>query len=156
MSAANPTIRQTMAILLIVLMMLTLSSLVSIMYTFVGGAAGSMDAAELNNLQILGIVIAGAVIAASLVYFFRHSDTPLTALWNNAPGWLMFIILILNLLVLAGEVSYLLIFARDTAVGSWQNHVALICLALASTGFGTLFAWRNAYSGRPPFDKSRW
>lgn len=140
------------------LVTMILTSLVSIMHAFMGGSRDNPDFLQLHAYQVFGIGLSTAVFLYSLLFFSRTGSLSegLGAAWQHMPGWLMFCVLMLNLLALCGELSYLLLADATELMTEWINHVALICLGSASIAFMFLFAVSHAHAGGKPFSKARW
>lgn len=147
-----------LTVILASLALLIVTCLVSLMHSFMRGSAPANDFAELYTLQSVGIAFSLAAALASLLYFSADTNLAegLRRLWANLPGWLIFGIFVINLLVFVGELSYFIIFMGGTMLDEWSNHVALLCLTFSSLAYGMVYAARNASDGRPRFDKSRW
>ena len=137
---------------------LMLTCLVSLMHSFMGGNTQANDFSELHQLQSMGIALAIVVGATCLVYFCRGAGlrAGLHRLWLNMPGWLIFGVLVIGLLVFAGELSFFIIFMDGTAIKEWNNHIALACFATSALAYGLAFATQHALAGKPAYDKSRW
>ncbi len=135
-----------------------LTSLVSVMHAFMGGSRLNPDFLQLQAYQVFGIGLSVAVFIYSLVFFSKNGAlaTGLGVAWQHMPGWLLFPVLLLNMLALVGELSYLLLKDATELTTEWINHVALICLGASSIAFVFMFAVSHAYEGRTPYSKDRW
>lgn len=153
---ANPKLRFVMFASRVLFAMLVLSCLISLMAAFMGGEPG--DFAVLNSLQRFGILAALAAMLASVLHFSRRSDELGTwqAIWQHIPGWLVFVVLLLNSLVFVGELSFLLLASVDPPLRDWTNHTALVCLFLSSVAYSLTSATARAVDGLPPLSKARW
>ena len=135
-----------------------LSSIVSLMIAFMGGGRERPAVSMLDLIQRLGILFS-VLAALSAIYLARKAENTGSVwrtIWQHVPGWLAFAVLVLNSLVLIGELSYVLLTSVDLAVNDWRNHAALICLACSSLAFAALHAAVHAAEGRPPHAKERW
>ena len=141
-----------------ILATMVLTSLVSVMHAFMGGSGRNPDFLQLRSYQVFGIGLSAAVLLYSLVFFSRNGtlSAGLGKAWRHIPGWLVFSAIVLNLLVLVGELSYLLLRNATDLMTEWINHVALVCLGTSSIAFAFMFAVSHAYSGGEPFSKARW
>lgn len=140
------------------LVTMILTSLVSIMHAFMGGSSDNPDFLQLHAYQVFGIGLSIAVLVYSLVFFSRTGtlQAGFVAAWQHIPGWLIFGVVLLNLLALCGELSYLLLAGATELMTEWINHVALVCLGASSIAFMFLFAVSHAHAGGKPFPKQRW
>ena len=128
------------------------------MIAFMGGQRSRPDVSLLDSLQQFGIVVSLFAAICSIYYFARQEATQKTwrTIWQHVPGWLVFVVLVLNSLVLIGELSYVLLASIDLPATDWRNHTALLCLLCSSLAFSLLYAAAHAANGAPPFDKGRW
>ena len=140
------------------LVTMVLTSLVSIMHAFMGGSRQNPDFLQLHAYQVFGIGLSIAVLMHSLVYFSKTGSllAGLGTAWHHMPGCLIFCALMLNLLALCGELSYLLLSGATELMTEWINHVALVSLGASSIAFMFLFAVSHAHAGGEPFSKARW
>lgn len=137
----------------VLLAALSLSCLVSLMISFMGGVRA--DFGLLVSAQRFGIVFAVAVAAVSLAYFVRLGDA-WRAVWQHIPGWLVFAVLVLNSLVFIGELSYALLLPSEVPFADWRNHSSLICLLACSIAYALVSASAHSLAGHPPYSKERW
>lgn len=119
-----------------------LSSIVSMMATFVGS-----QGADLQDLLALQVVLAPIAVTVAIGCFgllirrygyrgaFERS-------WAYLPGWLLFAILAANSLVVIAELSFLLIERHTGNPRPWQEHVptatalsSSVALAVCYTSF---------------------
>lgn len=154
----NPHLAKLFVVVHAILATMVLTSLVSVMHAFMGGSSQNPDFLQLRSYQVFGIGLSVAVLLYSLVFFSKNGSLSggLGAAWRHMPGWLIFPAIILILLVLVGELSYLLLRNATELMTEWINHVALICLGTSSIAFVFMFAVSHAYSGGEPFSKARW
>lgn len=154
----NTHLQLLFTVLQAMLVTMILTSLVSIMHAFMGGSSNNPDFLQLHAYQVFGIGLSVAVLMYSLAFFSRSGSLPagLGAAWQHMPGWLVFAVVMLNLLALCGELSYLLLAGATELMTEWVNHVALICLGASSIAFMFLFAVSHAQAGGKPFSKQRW
>lgn len=158
MPEQNDKIRTSVHIGLYFLAVLIMLCLVTLMHSFMGGRADNPDIVAVNNLQIGGALMSAVLIAVSLVFFARGEGLRrgLHRIWEHTPGWLVFALLVLNSLVFIGELSYVLIADALDPTSDRTDHLSLICMALASLAFLTLFAAQHHLNGEPAYSKERW
>jgi hypothetical protein len=136
----------------------SLSCLVSLMALFMGGRQGGSDLHGLMTLQA-GVVPIAIGISAFGVYQFVSAQgwsAGSKALWGAIPQWLVFIFLMLNSLVLFGEVAFIIVMRATDEIISWREHVPLACMFACSFAYLILHARVNSYPGSPPAMSGRW
>ena len=111
------------------------SSIVSIMAAFVGSEGA--DFQDLLKLQVLLVPLAVAVVTWCFGRLVRQHGyrNGLRTFWNALPGWLLFLVLAANSLVLIAELSFVLIQHHTGNLRPWQEHVpaaAAFCSSLAA------------------------
>ena len=154
----NSVKRTITDIILTVLGIASISCLISLMALFMGGGQGGSDLRGLMYLQAgltpiaLGVAVVSAYRFASNQELARGAQ----AMWRAIPQWLVFIFLMLNSLVLLGEVALVVMMrATDEAV-QWHVHIPLVCLFVCSSAYLVLYARANSYPGSPPAMSGRW
>ncbi len=141
-----------------VLAITSLTCLVSLMALFMGGGQEGSDLRGLMALQTGLIPIAMGI---SIFGIYRFVSTQgwakgTAALWSAIPQWLVFIFLMLNSLVLFGEVAFVIIMVATDEIVSWHKHVPLACMFSCSLAYLILHARINSYPGSPPAMSGRW
>lgn len=154
----NTMKQEVFRIALTVLALVLLSCLVSIMAVFMGGGQAGTDLHSLLALQIAVIPVAFMTVVVC-VYLAVHKDgwkPGLSRFWDAIPQWLVFILFLLTLLGICGEVA-LVVKARLTeSPGSWHEHVPLVCMLFCSAAFLALYSRMQTASGRTTAMSGRW
>lgn len=129
-----------MSVLMGVSAVLTASSLISMMGVFMGST--SPDLRALLFVQAVAAALAVVIIAASIGVFVTGFGLAqgLRELWSRLPAWLIFMFVSVNSLVLAGELSYLLIHILTDRLTPWIHHVPLAAGLFGSLAFCLVYA----------------
>jgi len=145
-------------IALIALGILILSCLVTVMVTFISFGAPGADMQMLFAAQALATPLALAIVAVDLLSYGRTIGwrDGLLAIWSGIPAWLVLALLLLNSLVLIGEMSYLLLIHLTSEAVPWVSHAQLLCMLSCSAAFCSLYARHTSRSGGPPVSVGRW
>lgn len=145
-------------VLLVGLAFLGLSCIATLMFSFMGGYAGSPDASALISLQRAGIVLGAVTVVSCVAFSIRQTGLggSARALWRHMPGWLVFAGGLLVSLTLMGEIAWVVVHYSTTAIAATFNHVSLICLGTSSLAFMVLFATVHRTRGHPEYSKARW
>lgn len=136
--------------LTVVFALVMVSSFVSMMASFVGS-----EGEDLRDLLILqtGLIPAAlAVVAWRFRALFRAYGTrrALPTFWTNLPGWLLFVVVAANSLVLAAELSFFLIRFHTGVANAWQEHIPAVTALSSSVALATCYvSYRLAGGGRP-------
>jgi hypothetical protein len=154
----NSVKRTVTDIILTVLGIASISCLISLMALFIGGGQVGTDLRGLMYLQAgftplaLGIAVVSAYLFVSVQGWAKGAQ----AMWRVIPQWLMFIFLLLNSLVLLGEIAYGIIMRATDDLVQWHEHIPLVCLFVCSSAYLALYARANSYPGSPPAMSGRW
>ena len=152
-------VQRTIAdIILTVLGIASISCLISLMALFIGGGQVGTDLRGLVYLQA-GLTPLALGVAVASVYPFVSSQgwsKGAQAMWRAIPQWLVFVFLLLNSLVLMGELAYVIIMQATNDVVRWHEHIPLVCLLVCSSAYLALYARANSYPGSPPAMSGRW
>lgn len=133
-----------------------ISSFISMMAAFVGSEGD--DLRDLLILQIVLIPFAIVVVLFCLGALVRRYGLSgaLRAFWQQLPGWLLFVVLAANSLVLIAELTFLLLQYLTGNLRPWQEHVPVVsaltssvALAFCYVGFNLLDKKRQT-SAYPP------
>jgi hypothetical protein len=145
-------------ITLIVLAIASLTCLISLMALFMGGGQQGRDLSGLMFLQAGLVPLAFAIALFSAYQFVRVDGCKdgLRTFWQATPQWLVFIFLMLNSLVLFGEIAFVIVMRATDEIVHWQSHVPLVCMFVCSTAYLILHARANSYPGSPPALSGRW
>jgi|GEM_PF-2485049 len=117
------------------------SSIVSMMATFVGSEGG--DLRDLLVLQLAVLPVSVLVIAwcvAGLVRRFGAADAA-RAFWRHLPGWLLFSVIMADALVLIAELSFVVLQFHTGEPRLWLEHIP------AATAFWSSLALAACYVG---------
>lgn len=128
------------------------------MVLFMGGGKGGSDLHELMSLQA-GVVPIAVGISVFGVYHFVSAlgwGAGAKALWEAIPQWLVFIFLMLNSLVLFGELAFVIVMHATDLLISWRDHIPLACMFACSSAYLIMHARVNSYPGSPPAMSGRW
>ena len=147
-----------MDLILTVLALVSISCLVSLMAIFIGGGQGGTDLRGLIYLQASLIPIASGISVICVYGFIRHQGMAdgLRAMWRAIPQWQVFIFLLLNSLVLSGEVAFVIVMRATEKVITWHQHIPLVCMLACSSAYVVLYARANSYPGSPAAMSGRW
>ena len=143
---------------LTVLAIASLTCLISLMVLFVGGGKGGPDLRSLIYLQA-GLVPIALSIAIVCVYGFirpRGLAGGTRALWSAIPQWQVFIFLLLNSLVLFGEIAFVIVMRATEKIVLWYEHMPLVCMLVCSSAYLVLYARANSHPGSSPAMSGRW
>ena len=143
---------------LYLLAVLMLSCLVTLMIAFMGGSFEGADLSGLFVIQAAAIPIALVVIVRETAAFVGPNGwrKGLGMLWQRIPAWLVLALVLVNSLVLIGELSVLLLqYLLDTPV-SWIEQVPLVALLVSSIAFAILYAKASRLYGQGTTNVGRW
>jgi len=128
------------------------------MISFMGGSGANPDVATLQMMQVGGSSISAMLILVSVGLFSRGGGLieGLRTLWSHVPGWLIFVLILLNSLGFIGELAFVLIAGAFDGTGSRVDHLSLVCLLASSLAFAALFALGHWLDGREPYSRERW
>ena len=141
-----------------VLAIVSLSCVVSLMILFVGGGQPGNDTQQLLLFQALTTPVALAISVWGILRFTRPGGLKigLQAMWSATPQWLVFIFLLLNSLVLLGEIAYVVVMRATNQNVGWYEHIPLISMFLSTTAYMVLHALINSGPDNPPAMSGRW
>jgi hypothetical protein len=154
----NAVPRTITDIILTVLGIASISCLISLMALFIGGGQVGADLRGLVVLQAgltplaLGVAVVSVYPFVSVQGWAKGTQ----AMWRVIPQWLVFIFLLLNSLVLLGELAYVIVMRATDDVVQWHEHIPLVCLLVCSSAYLVLYARANSYPGSPPAMSGRW
>lgn len=135
-----------------------LSCLVTLMIAFTGGSFAGADLSGLLLLQIAAIPASLLVVAMEIAAFVRTNGwrNGLAMLWDRIPAWLVLAIVLLNSLVLIGELSVLLLRHLMDEPISLIEQVPLLALLSGSAAFALLYAKAARMYGSGTVRVGRW
>ena len=135
-----------------------LSCLVTLMIAFTGGSFAGADLSGLLLLQGAAIPAALLVIALEIAAFVRAGGWRggLAMLWDRVPAWLVLALVLVNSLVLIGELSVLLLRHLTDEPVSLIEQVPLLALLCSSAAFALLYAKAATMYGGGTSRVGRW
>ena len=141
-----------------VLAIVSLSCVVSLMILFVGGGRPGSDTQQLLLFQAFTAPVALGVAVWGMQRFARSGGfkAGLQKMWSATPQWLVFVFLLLNSLVLLGEIAYVIVMRATSQSIGWHEHVPFITMVLTTTAYVVLHALVNSAPGSPPAMSGRW
>lgn len=118
------------------------SCTISMMHVFMSGAVASDDVRALISLQTIAAPIALLVFAVDLALRARDGGVKvaLAQIWNATPAWAVMAILLLNLLVLIGELALVIRVRLSGEPAFWFEHAPLACALTCSLAFCAIYA----------------
>lgn len=150
--------RTVIDLTLTVLAIASVTCLISLMAIFVGAGQGGADLRGLIYLQTALTPIALSITITCVYGFVRSQGWTVgaRALWRAIPQWQVFIFLLLNSLVLFGEVAFVIVMRATERAVLWHEHIPLVCMLICSSAYLALHARANSYPGSPPAMSGRW
>ena len=154
----NSPKRALTEVLLTILAIASVSCLISLMALFMGGGQAGTDLSGLMYLQAGITPIAFGTIIFGMYRFLSTEGWARGAveMWRAIPQWLVFVFLLLNSLVLMGELAFIIVMQATKAIVRWHEHIPLACMFICSSAYLVLFARVNSYPGSPPAMSGRW
>ena len=143
---------------IIIMLMVITSCLISTMIVFLGGGQQGTDMHSLTLIQIASVPIAFVAILGS-VFLCSSGDQNaniIKRLYAAVPQWMVFGFLLLNSLVVAGEVALRIVSRMTEQTVSWTSHAPLMSMLRCSLAVCVLYACTGLLSGRPPALSGRW
>ncbi len=122
------------------------TSLVTMMAVFMGAehpALGPLLTAQLVGSALAALLVVGAL--AMFVATFGPRRAPVE-IWERLPGWLLFVVVSLVSLVIAGELSYLLVHTVGRRGTTLQDHAPLLAALWGSLGYCAVYAFARLRS----------
>ena len=137
-------------ITMIALAAVTLSCTISMMYVFMSGDAGGSDVRALITLQTIAVPIALIIFFAELINRSRKTGLgkAFAGIWNSTPASVVVAVLLINLLVVIGELALLLRVRLSGEPALWFEHAPLVCALSCSLAFCALYARANPNDSR--------
>lgn len=150
--------KQLHYLLLIALGAMILGSLTTMMITFMGGRFTGTDLHGLLLAQIVSIPIAALLVGYEVAAFVRGNGwgPGLALLWQKIPAWLVLALVLLNSLVLIGELSVLLLDYLMGEALPWTEHVPLMALLTCSVAFAVIYGKLAQLYGSGVKSVGRW
>jgi hypothetical protein len=143
---------------IITMIMVIMSCLISTMTVFMGGGQQGTDLHSLMLIQLASIPIAVVAILGS-VFLCSSGDqnaNNIKRLYAAVPQWMVFGFLLLNSLVLAGEVALLIVSRATEQIVERTSHAPLMSMLMCSLAVCVLYARTGLLSGRPLPLSGRW
>ena len=121
---------------------LMLSCLVTLMVVFTGGSFTGADLTGLFLIQLFAVPVTTLIVAREIAAFVRPNGWArgLAMLWQKIPAWLVLALVLLNSLVLIGELSVVLLNHLMEEPVPWTEHVPLVALLSTSLAFSVMYA----------------
>ncbi len=143
---------------LFLLGLIILSSLVTLMVVFTGGSFTGADLTGLFLIQILAVPVATLILGYEIAAFVLPNGWKggLAMLWAKIPAWLILALVLLNSLVLVGELSVVLLNHLMEESVPWTEHVPLIALLSSSLAFAVIYAKTEQLYGTGTANVGRW
>lgn len=128
------------------------------MVVFMSGNQTGVDLQGLMLIQATMIPAGVMTIAVILIVFVTRNgwSEGVQRLWNSIPQWMVFVFLLLNSLVVAGEVAFLIVTQAKQQEIHWSNHIPLLCMLSCSLAFVLLYATCHPSSSESPTMSGRW
>jgi hypothetical protein len=143
---------------LIVLAMIVMSCLISTMTVFMGGGQQGTDLRSLMIIQLASIPASGAAALVSFILLKSSGPNSNTSkrIWSAVPQWMVFGFLLLNSLVVAGEMAFLIVSKATDQVVSWTDHVPLVCMLTCTLAFCIVYGSASLLAGKSSAMSGRW
>lgn len=128
-------IKKSQKPLLAVFSILILLSLIGLMSVF--NASPQRDVIELLKILSALLIPCTLLILFPIICQARTDGlaSTLKNFWRQCPNWLKFAWVLLNSLVLSGELAFLLVKTYSQQNSSWLDHAPLISCLAATTAF---------------------
>ena len=142
----------------IIMLMVIMSCLISTMTVFMGGGQQGTDLHSLMLIQIASIPIAFVAILGSAFLYPTGGENANTIkrLYAAVPQWMVFGFLLLNSMVVAGEMALLIVSRTTEQTVEWTSHAPLMSMLMCSLAVCVLYARAGILSGKPPALSGRW
>ena len=133
------------------------SCLVSTMALFMGGGQDGADLQVLMHLQMVSVPL-GLTATVHLLIPRRGEPVSrrLRSLYAAIPHWLVFSAILLNLLVLSGELALVTVALATDKEVPWSSHIPLASMMTSSLAFCLLFGKALLDSGQTKALSGRW
>ncbi len=143
---------------LFILAFVVLSSLVTMMIVFTGGSLEGADVRGLLLTQLAAVPICLGILAFEVNSFVRLNGwgNGFRLLWQKIPAWLVLAFVLVNSLVLVGELSVLLLDYLMQGSPAWTDHVPLLAMLSSSSAFSVLYAKTAQLYGSGVKSLGRW
>ena len=143
---------------MVAMSLVVLSCLVSIMALFMGAGQAGADLQSLMYLQIASVPVAlAAILLGRFVPDPKTSDgVGFKTLYAAVPQWMVFCLLMLNLLVAAGEIAFYVVARMTDETIAWTAHAPLVSMFACSLAVCVLYARAQLIAGRPQAFSGRW
>lgn len=131
--------------------------LVSTMVLFMGGGQQGADLEVLMHLQAAFVPL-GLATVAFLILAVR-GDSPagrVKKIYAATPQWLIFGTIVLNLVVISGELALIVVSRAIDGEIAWTSHVPLISMMTSSFAFCALTGQNRLLSGHTQSLSGRW
>ncbi|MEL7297873.1 MAG: hypothetical protein AAGJ86_09425 [Pseudomonadota bacterium] len=131
---------------------------VTMMVVFMAGVEAVPDMAPWLDFQLVTSIFAIGVVAYNLYRLRERSAwrAGLSAWWRATPQWMLLAFVILALVMLVGELSFLLLFGITGRADPWREHIPLIAMVVCSVAFVVVYAEWRAGRGAVANVSGRW
>jgi len=135
-------VRNLLTITLIALGFVIFSCLITMMVMFVSLSGGGSDQVAFLGLQAVVAPIALVIFAVdvSMRIASQGQREALRSLWHGIPAWLVLALVLVNSLVLIGELAHFVLRYFDDEGIRWIEHSPLVCILCCSLAFCTIYA----------------
>ena len=136
----------------------TLSCQVTMMVVFIAGVESAPDIAVWLDFQLLMIVVAVVILALCFGSLLRRGglSSGLRDWWRALPQWMLLAFSILFVMMLLGELSFVLLYGLTGEADPWREHIPLICMTLSGLAFMALYCEWRSRNGRVAAVSGRW
>ncbi len=150
--------KQVHYLALFLLAFVILSSLVTMMIVFTGGSLEGADVRGLLLTQLASVPVGLGILAFEISGFVRLNGwrKGLNLLWQKIPAWLVLAFVLVNSLVLIGELSVLLLDYLMQGSTAWTDHVPLLSMLSSSAAFSVLYGKTAQLYGNGVKTLGRW
>ena len=134
------------------------SCLLTTMVMFISTGSSGSDIHTLLATQTVATPLALTIVIVDLLLYARSCGVGhgLRMIWSGITAWLILALVVLNSLVIIGELSFLLLVHLTAQTTSWNDHVPLLCMLTCSLAFAALFVRSAQRSGDAPAAIGRW
>lgn len=123
--------------------------------------SGSQTGVDVQGLILIqatmipAALVTTAVVLGALVAKNGWSSG-MQKVWASIPQWMLFIFFLLNSLVVAGEVAFLIVTQANQEAIHWSSHIPLLCMLSCSLAFMLLYAISHLRTDGSEAMSGRW
>ena len=128
------------------------------MAVFMGGGQQGPDLHALMILQFASIPVSIVAMLGSflLIKLTSPSNSTLKRIWSAVPQWMVLGFLLLNSLVVAGEMAFIIVSKATDQVVAWTAHAPLVSMLTCSLAFCIIFGSASLLAGKSSAMSGRW